>query len=72
VSGTFISGTGPVGRDSAEKRAGNSNFIGGATVEVAVLVRMLAVGGDQVLPGCDQVLPGGDQVLPDVTRCDQV
>ena len=72
MPGMFISGTGLIGLGSAKKRAGNSNFIGGATVEVAVLVRMLAVGGDQVLPECDQVLPGGDQVLPDVTRCDQV
>ena len=51
LSGTFISGSGPVGQGSVEKRAGNSNFEGGTTIEVAVLVRMLAVSGDQLLPG---------------------
>ena len=49
-SGTFISGSGPVGQGSVKKRAGNSNFEGGATIEVAVSVCMLAVTGDQVLP----------------------
>ena len=40
------------GRSSfGQKKAGNSNFEGGATIEVAVSVRMLAVSGDQVLPG---------------------
>ena len=30
------------------KSAGDSNFIGGTNIEVAVWVRMLAVSGDQV------------------------
>ena len=57
-----------------KKRAGNSNFIGGATIEVAVWVCTLAVSGDQVLPGvtrCCQVRPDvarSDQMLPGVTR----
>ena len=69
---TFISGTGPVGQGSAEKRAGNSNFIGGFTIEAPVCVRVSAVAGDQVLPGvtrCCQVVTRCCQV---VTRCCQV
>ena len=74
VPGTFISGTGPIGRGSGEKRAGNLNFAGGATIEIAVWVYILAVSGDQVLPGvtrCCQVWPDvawSDQMLPGVTR----
>ena len=70
----FISRTGLVGQGSAEKRAGNSNFIGGPTIEAAVCVRVLAhwwpgvARCDQMLPGGDQGLPGGDQALPGVTR----
>ena len=45
--------------------AGNSNFIVSATIEVAVWVRMLAVSGDQVLPGVTRCCQG-------VTRCCQV
>ena len=51
VPGTFISGTGPIGRGSAEKRAGNLNFAGGATIEIAVWGRVWAIIGGQVLPG---------------------
>ena len=69
VPGTFISGTGPIGRGSAEKRAGNLNFAGGATIEIAVWGRVWAIIGGQVLPGGGQVLPGCDQVLP---GCDQM
>ena len=76
VPGTFISGTGPIGRGSAEKRAGNLNFAGGATIEIAVWGRVWAIIGGQVLPGGDQVLPGCDQVVTRccqvVTRCDQM
>ena len=57
------------GRGLAKKRAGNLNFAGGATIEIVVWVRMLAIIGGQVLPGGDQVLPGCDQVLP---GCDQM
>ena len=52
------------GRGSAEKRAGNLNFSGGATIEIAVWGRGGAIIGGQVLPGGDQVLLGCDQVLP--------
>ena len=47
-SGTFISGTGPIGQGSGEKRAGNLNFIAGATVEEVVF---WACNGRCGLPG---------------------
>ena len=70
--GTFISGTGPIGQVSGEKRAGNLNFARFCTVWRAmfgsgfwwVVAHWVLPGSDQVLPGCDQVLPGRDQVLP--------
>ena len=69
--GTFISGTGPVGQVSGEKRAGNLNFARFYTVWRAmfgsgfwwVVAQRVLPGRDQVLPGHDQVLPGRDQVL---------
>ena len=51
VPGTFNSGTGPIGQGSAKKRAGNLNFAGGATIEIAVWGWMWAIIGGQVLPG---------------------
>ena len=70
--GTFISGTGPIGQVSGEKRAGNLNFGRFYTVWRAmfgsgfwwVVAHRVLPGRDQVLPGRDQVLPGHDQVLP--------
>ena len=47
-SGTFISGTGPIGQGSGEKRAGNLNFIDGDTAELAVF---LPCDGRYELPG---------------------
>ena len=71
-SGTFISGTGPIGHGLGEKRAGNLNFARFYTVWRGifgsgfwwVVAHWVLPGSDQVLPGCDQVLPGCDQVLP--------
>ena len=40
-----MSRTGPVGQGSGEKRAGNLNFVGGAIIEVVVLVCLMAVNG---------------------------
>ena len=69
-SGTFISGTGPIGHGLGEKRAGNLNFARFYIVWRAMFGSgFLLVVGHRVLPGCDQVLPGCDQVLP---GCDQV
>ena len=64
--GTFISGTGPIGLVSGEKRAGNLNFARFYTVWRAMFGSgFWQVVGHQVLPGGDQVLPDGDQVFPD-------
>ena len=69
MSGTFISGTGPIRRVSAEKKGGKFEFRRWCRyVEAAVLVRLSPVFDCQVLPGGDQVLPGSDQVFIGVAR----
>ena len=49
-SGTFISGTGPIGQGLGEKRAGNSNFGCFTLKKAAVLASVLALYGCQVVP----------------------
>ena len=76
MSGTFISGTGPIGQGTGEKRAGNSNLgpftlKGGCFGQFYGLVwfpggapcNLVVPGGQQVVSGGPQVLPGGSQVV---------
>ena len=63
----FISGTGPIRQGLAEKRAGNLNFKGGATMYQLQFWSECCPffwlpGGDHVLPVGDKVLPGCDQL----------
>ena len=76
-SGTFISGTGPIGQGTGEKRAGNLNFgrfrlkDGGCFGKFYGLVwlpggapcNLVVPGGHQVVLGGPRVLPGGCQVV---------
>ena len=77
MSGTFISGTGPIGQGTAEKRAGNSNlghftlkkggcfgqFFGIVWMPGGAPCNLVVPGGDWVVLGGPWVLPGGCLVV---------